>query len=55
MLQHGHYEIESNQGHGMPIVTRYVYRPRELAAVINSIISTGGIIRVVREVETGGK
>lgn len=51
MLQHGHYEIDSNQGDGMPIVTRYVYRPRELAAVIQSIISTGGIIRAVREVE----
>lgn len=41
MLQHGHYEIDANQGHGMPIVTRYVYRPRELAAVIASIIETG--------------
>lgn len=51
MLQHGHYEIDANQGHGMPIVTRYVYRPRELAAVIASIIETGGIIRAVREVE----
>lgn len=51
MLQNGHYEIDSNQGDGMPIVTRYVYRPRELAPVIQSIISTGGIIRAVREVE----
>lgn len=49
MLQNGHYEIDYH--HGGQIVTQYTYRPRELPAVINSIISTGGTILVVREVE----
>lgn len=50
MLQNGHYEVDHRQGDSQTI-TLYVYRPRELPAVINSIISTGGTILVVREVE----
>ncbi len=50
MLQNGHYEIDARHGSSQ-IVTRYVYRARELPAVINSIISTGGTLCAIREVE----
>jgi hypothetical protein len=52
VLQNGHYEIDWHHGPSR-VITRYVYRPRELPAVINSIIDTGGAIIAIREVETG--
>ena len=52
MLQNGHYEIDYRRG-GSQLITQYVYRARELPAVINSIIAGTGVIETIREVEKG--
>jgi hypothetical protein len=49
MLQNGHYEIDCHCGG--QVVTKYVYRARELSAAINCIVSSGGTVCMIREVE----